>query len=152
MLMEMIPQLTLFKKLMSAMLQGRQTPRALRSCPMLWLLWVSLNCQQSCPVNPETLVASYSKRKVWLHSTEEGMYHTSWKRQGSNFEHKTLRIPGGAHWPLHHSPRDPGASKLFNTSMTFSKSFEFFFFVLSFGKDHPVEKVRDEAASMIAVC
>jgi hypothetical protein len=41
--------------------------------------------------------------------------------------------------------RDPDACKLFYTSMMFSKAFQFFSLV-HFGKNHPVEKVRDEDA------
>jgi hypothetical protein len=41
--------------------------------------------------------------------------------------------------------RDPDASKLFDTSLTFSKAFQFFSLV-RFGKNHPVEKARDEDA------
>ena len=39
--------------------------------------------------------------------------------------------------------RDPDASKMFGASLTFSKAFQFFSLV-HFGKNHPVEKVRDE--------
>ena len=41
--------------------------------------------------------------------------------------------------------RDPDACKLFDASLTFSKAFQFFSLV-HFGKNHPVEKVRDEDA------
>ena len=41
--------------------------------------------------------------------------------------------------------RDPDALKMFDGSPTFSKAFQFFSFV-QFGKNHPVEKVRDEDA------
>ena len=41
--------------------------------------------------------------------------------------------------------RDPDALKMFDASLTFSKAFQFFSFV-QFGKNHPVEKVRDEDA------
>ena len=40
---------------------------------------------------------------------------------------------------------DPDACKLFDASLTFSKAFQFFPFV-QFGKNHQVEKVRDEDA------
>jgi hypothetical protein len=41
--------------------------------------------------------------------------------------------------------RDPDAIKLFEACLTLSKAFQFFAFV-RFGKNHPVEKVRDEDA------
>jgi hypothetical protein len=41
--------------------------------------------------------------------------------------------------------RDPDACKLFDTSLTFSKAFQLFSLV-HFGKNNPVEKVRDEDA------
>jgi hypothetical protein len=44
--------------------------------------------------------------------------------------------------------RDPDAGKLFNASLMFSKSFQFFSLVLN-GKHLPVEKVRDEDTRMI---
>jgi hypothetical protein len=44
--------------------------------------------------------------------------------------------------------RDPDACKLFDASMTFSKAFQFFSLV-HFGKNHPVEKARDEDARLL---
>ena len=41
--------------------------------------------------------------------------------------------------------RDPDADKLFDACLTLSKAFQFFAFV-QFGKNHPVEEVRDEDA------
>ena len=44
--------------------------------------------------------------------------------------------------------RDPDACKLFDTSLTFSKAFQLFSLV-HFGKNNPVEKIRDEDARLL---